>query len=172
MGEEQKFKEEIKNEPKMLDMIGLSDEMLPLLVEYNPMITVEILMIILKNKNKEEIKRYLRQITNINVTLQSLEVVNRLVTQVELPSDFIPYYITRCTKTCEDLEDRLQQGRLVRLVCVFLRALINNSLFDIKSMLMEVQGFCVEFSRIKEAAGLFRLLKQIDDKHAEIHDQA
>merc|ERR1712235_149306 len=96
--EEQKFKEEIKNEPKMLDMIGLSDEMLPLLVEYNPMITVEILMIILKNKNKE-IKRYLRQITNINVTLQSLEVVNRLVTQVELPSDFIPYYITRCTKT-------------------------------------------------------------------------
>ena len=57
----------------MLDMIGLSDEMLPLLVEYNPMITVEILMIILKNKNKEEIKRYLRQITNINVTLQSLE---------------------------------------------------------------------------------------------------
>ena len=30
--------------------------------------------------------------------------MNRLVTQVELPSDFIPYYITRCTKTCEDLE--------------------------------------------------------------------
>merc|ERR1711990_24462 len=164
--EEQKFKEEIKNEPKMLDMIGLSDEMLPLLVEYNPMITVEILMIILKNKNKEEIKRYLGQITNINVTLQSLEVVNRLVTQVELPSDFIPYYITRCTKTCEDLEDRLQQGRLVRLVCVFLRALINNSLFDIKDcspMLIEVQGFCIQFSRIREAAGLFRLLKTMDN---------
>ena len=57
----------------MLDMIGLSDENLPSLVENNPMITVEILMIILKNKNKEKIKRYLRQITNINVTLQSLE---------------------------------------------------------------------------------------------------
>ena len=134
--EEQQFKDEIKvsqnkyvrykritlsdqNEPRMLDMIGLTDEVLPLLVEYNPMITVEILMIILKNKNNETIEKYLRQITNINVTLQSLEgnsvdrvfsylyfclVVNRLVTQVELPSDFIPYYITRCRKTCEDLE--------------------------------------------------------------------
>lgn len=57
----------------MLDMIGLTDEVLPLLVEYNPMITVEILMIILKNKNNETIEKYLRQITNINVTLQSLE---------------------------------------------------------------------------------------------------
>jgi len=160
--EEQQFKDEIKNEPRMLDMIGLTDEVLPLLVEFNPMITVEILMIILKNKNNETIEKYLRQITNINVTLQSLEVVNRLVTQVELPSDFIPYYITRCRKTCEDLEDRAQQGRLVRLVCVFLRALINNHLFDIKDMAVEVQSFCIEYSRIREAAGLFRLLKSMD----------
>lgn len=163
--EEQQFKDEIKNEPRMLDMIGLTDDVLPLLVEYNPMITVEILMIILKNKNKEKIEKYLRQITNINVTLQSLEVVNRLVTQVELPSDFIPYYITRCRKTCEDLEDRAQQGRLVRLVCVFLRALINNHLFDIKDMLIEVQSFCIEYSRIREAAGLFRLLKSMDQSN-------
>ena len=77
----------------MLDMIGLSDDNLPSLVEYNPMITVEILMIILKNKNKEKIKKYLRQITNINVTLQSLEgmgqvekiliiVIKTLLTQI------------------------------------------------------------------------------------------
>lgn len=171
--EENRFKEEIKQDPKMLESIGLNAEALPQLVEFNPMVTVEVLMIILKYEDKEEIKKYLRQMTNIAVTLQSLEVVNRLVTQVELPADFIPYYITRCTQTCELLEDRSQQGRLVRLVCVFLRALINNSLFDIKSMLSEVQAFCVEFARIREAAGLFRLLKQMDnEKSNDNHDQS
>lgn len=173
--EENRFKDEIKQDPKMLESIGLKAEALPQLVEFNPMVTVEVLMIILKYEDKEEIKKYLRQMTEIDVTLQSLEVVNRLVTQVELPADFIPYYITRCTQTCENLEDRSQQGRLVRLVCVFLRALINNSLFDIKSnnCLIEVQAFCIEFSRIREAAGLFRLLKQMDsDKNSENHDQS
>ena len=68
------------------------------------MVTVEVLMIILKHENKVEIAKYLKQMTEIDVTLQSLEVVNRLVTQVELPDDFIPYYITRCTKTCENLQ--------------------------------------------------------------------
>lgn len=171
--EENRFKEDIKQDPERLEMIGLNASALPLLVEFNPMVTVEVLMIILQKEDIEEIKKYLSQMTNIAVTLQSLEVVNRLVTQVELPADFIPYYITRCTQTCENLEDRSQQGRLVRLVCVFLRALINNSLFDIKDMLIEVQAFCIEFSRIREAAGLFRLLKQMDnEKNTDIHEQS
>ncbi|KAJ6852223.1 CCR4-NOT transcription complex subunit 11-like [Iris pallida] len=145
----------LAGDPQLVYCCGITPGKLQELVENNPTIAAAILIYL---RNSAEISEYFEVLVNMDTSLYSLEVVSRLTTAVEVPTDFLHRYIKKCISFCEKIEENYMQKRLVRLVSVFLQSLIRNKC-DLQAIVAEVREFCRKFPKIKEASSLNSLLK-------------
>ena len=111
--------------------------------------------------------RFLDQILENCMQLNSMELVNRLAQLINLPNSFLHSYISHCIRICEETHDKYLQMRHVRLLSVFLQSFLRNKI-PIQEFCIEIESFCISFSKIKEAAGLFKLLKEIDINEGQL----
>lgn len=133
---------------------------MPGLVRHNPSLAAQLLLHLVDVPQAEA---HFQAAAAAEVGLQSLEVVSRLAQRRgPLPPGFLQMYLSNCFSSCEAEQDAAAAARRVRLVCVFLTALVRTRLPDVLPLLVEAQAFCIRFSRVREAAALFRMLKSLE----------
>jgi CCR4-NOT transcription complex subunit 11 len=147
----------LKESPGAIFSSGLTPGRLPRVVEHNANLAVQCLLLLISSPS---IADYFAALVDMDLSLNSLEMVNQLTAMVEIPEAFLHLYMSNCMSSCVNVRELNLQRHLVRLVCVFVQSLVRNCVVDVRDLHVELSAFCIEFASVPEATALFHLLNK------------
>uniref|UniRef100_A0A6B2L6S6 CCR4-NOT transcription complex subunit 11 n=1 Tax=Arcella intermedia TaxID=1963864 RepID=A0A6B2L6S6_9EUKA len=151
-------KTELLSNPRLASSCGVTPKKLPDLVQHNPTIAISVFSSLLASI---EITEYCDALIRMDMNLNSMQVINSLISEGLLPPQYIQLYISSSIESCRNVHDKDNQNRMVRLVCVIFQSLVKNKIISGVANgkdFVEIQAFCIEFIKIREAVDLFKLL--------------
>ncbi|KAL5039847.1 hypothetical protein RTP6_006953 [Batrachochytrium dendrobatidis] len=143
--------------PQFVHMVGLTKKTFQDLVEHNAIIASETIIAL---STSPKLHIFLDALVEISTTMHVMEVVNRVASKntATLPKDFLHMHLSKCMNACDTIRDKYMQDRQVRLVCGFVQSLVKNQSISIQDYRVDLQTFCLSYSRVKEAVDLYRLV--------------
>ena len=114
--------ETIEENPEILKEIGFKPENLFQLIDKNENLVVEILYKIANNEGFEE---YLFLFLKTKFSINIIKVINRLITKIDLPSQFITAFLKHVIKCYENETKDDVKKRMPKIISFFLISLLN-----------------------------------------------
>ncbi|VDK81980.1 unnamed protein product [Litomosoides sigmodontis] len=156
--EAQKLSEAIAKDPSLAKFIDIPVTKFDKYIDDNPAIAAAVIVARIA-ENSSELPQFFELLARMKISVQAMEVVNKLCTQVEFPQEYLNSYIATCVRRCEEPNQTpFMQCRQVRVVCVFLSSLIRSRTWDVRPLSVELQAFVLKFNHVREAASLYQAI--------------
>ncbi|VDN02740.1 unnamed protein product [Thelazia callipaeda] len=154
----QKLTEAIAKDPSLTKIVDIPLTKFDRYIDENPTIAAAVIVNRI-TENCYELPRFFKLLAKMKISVQAMEVVNKLCTQIEFPQEYLNSYITTCMRRCNEPGQTLfAQCRQVRVVCVFLSSLIRSRIWDVRPLSVELQAFVLKFNHVREAASLYQAI--------------
>jgi len=135
---------------------GLKSRRFPGLVEHNPAIAGALLVKLMATPQAND---YLAVLTKMELSKSSIEAVSRFTEATPPTPEFVQSYASYCLTAHKAIKDREMQAGVIRSVCTLFQTWFGNKILTDAALVQQVQDFCIEFSRIREASALFKTMK-------------